>query len=89
MDYKQELWIEAKKKCHLEDEEIRMAKELGINPRSLIKNIPTKKELWKAPVKEWIRDLYESRQSKCYKNNVPVQMSEKAKRLKNQNLPFD
>ena len=35
-----------------------MAKELGIAPKSLIKNIPHRNEAWKAPVKEWVRDLY-------------------------------
>ena len=40
MAYKQELWNEAKKKCRIGDEEIRMAKEKGLNPKSLIKNIP-------------------------------------------------
>lgn len=67
MAYKQELWDEAKKKCRLGDEEIRMAKEMGLNPKSLIKNIPTKKEMWKAPVKEWIRDMYEDRKKKAEK----------------------
>ncbi len=40
MAYKQELWDEAKKKCYLGEEEIRMAKAMGLNPKSLIKNIP-------------------------------------------------
>lgn len=31
-----------------------------MNPRSLIKNIPSKSQQWKAPVKLWIRDMYES-----------------------------
>ena len=52
MAYKQELWDEAKKKCRIGDEEIRMAKEMGLNPKSLIKNIPNKSEMWKAPVKD-------------------------------------
>lgn len=64
MAYKQELWDEAKRKCHIGEEEIRMAKEMGLNPKSLIKNIPSKSEMWKAPVKEWIRDMYEERQRK-------------------------
>ncbi len=51
MAYKQELWQEAKKRCRLGDEEIRMAKEMGLNPISLIKNIPGQKECWNAPVK--------------------------------------
>ena len=51
MAYKQELWDEAKRKCRLGDEEIRMAREMGLNPKSLIKNIPSPKEQWKQPVK--------------------------------------
>lgn len=51
MAYKQEMWDEAKKKCRIGDEEIRMAKEMGLNPKSLIKNIPNKSEMWKAPIK--------------------------------------
>jgi hypothetical protein len=38
-----------------------MAKELGISPRSLIKNIPNRNERWKAPVEDWVRDLHERR----------------------------
>jgi hypothetical protein len=38
-----------------------MAKEPGFKPRSLIKNIPAKSQPWKAPVGEWIRDLYSKR----------------------------
>ena len=37
MAYKPELWAEAKKKCRLNEEDIRMAKEMGLNPKSLIK----------------------------------------------------
>ena len=53
MAYKQELWDEAKRKCRLGEEEIRMAKEMGLNPKSLIRNIPIKMEMWKVPVKDW------------------------------------
>ncbi|WP_238457943.1 hypothetical protein [Alkalihalobacterium alkalinitrilicum] len=38
-----------------------MAKEPGMTPKSLIKNIPSSKQQWKAPVKVWIRDLYEEK----------------------------
>jgi len=58
-------WAEAKKKCRLNEETIRMAKDMGLNPRSLIKNIPSKTQQWKAPVHEWIRELYEERQEKA------------------------
>lgn len=57
-------WVEAKRRCRLNQDDIRMAKELGMSPRSLIKNIPSKSQQWKAPVKYWIRDLYEKQQRK-------------------------
>ena len=64
MAYKQELWDEAKRKCRLGDEEIRMAREMGLNPKRLIKNIPSPREQWKQPVKIWIREMYEERHRK-------------------------
>ena len=48
MAYSDEMWAEAKKKCRLNQEDIALAKRLGLNPRSLIKNIPSKSEPWKA-----------------------------------------
>ena len=38
----QQLWAEAQRRCRLSGEAVRMAKELGIGPRSLIKNIPAR-----------------------------------------------
>ena len=64
MAYKPELWAEAKRKCRLNENDIRMAKEMGLNPKSLIKNIPSPKEQWKLPVKDWIHEMYEDRQRK-------------------------
>ncbi len=61
---KDRLWIEAKRRCRLNNEDIRMAKEMGLNPRSLIKNIPSKTEQWKLPVKDWIRQMYQKRREK-------------------------
>ncbi len=61
----QQLWAEAQQRCRLSDEAVRMAKELGIGPRSLIKNIPAPTQQWKAPVEDWVRDLYEKRQRKA------------------------
>ncbi|MEI3219961.1 MAG: hypothetical protein V8S08_10540 [Lachnoclostridium sp.] len=52
-----QLWQEAKKRCRLNDEDIALAKRLGLNPRSLIKNIPNKSEPWKAPVKDWLHEI--------------------------------
>src|ERR1035438_4988823 len=52
---------EAQRRCRLSDEEVRMAKELGFKPKSLIKNIPAPSQKWKAPVREWVRALYEKK----------------------------
>ena len=61
---KDKLWAEAKRRCRLNPEDVRMAKEMGLNPRSLIKNIPSKTEPWKLPVKDWICEMYRKRQAK-------------------------
>ena len=58
-------WVEAKRKCRLNAETIRLAKDLGLNPRTLIKNIPAKTQPWKAPVHVWIRQMYAKRQAKA------------------------
>src|SRR5260370_41557842 len=56
---REESWREAQGGCRLSDEEVRMAKELGFQPKSLIKNIPSRSQQWKSPVNEWVRSLYE------------------------------
>jgi hypothetical protein len=57
-----ELWVEATKKCRLNQEELQMAQKLGLNPKKLISNHAScKQESWKAPVGEWIREIYEKR----------------------------
>jgi len=33
MAYSKELWEEAKKKCRLNEEDIKIAKEMGLNPK--------------------------------------------------------
>lgn len=57
----QQLWSEAQRRCRLSDEALGMAKELGLSPRSLIKNIPSRTEPWKAPVEDWVRAIYAKR----------------------------
>jgi len=53
----QQLWAEAQRRCRLSDEAMQMAKAMGLSPRSLIKNIPSPKEPWKAPVEDWVRTI--------------------------------
>jgi hypothetical protein len=56
-------WAEAARRCRLSPTEgVRMAKELGFKPRSLLKNQPSPQQPWKAPVAEWVRELYAKRQ---------------------------
>ena len=62
---KDQLWVEAKSRCRLSNEAVNMAKEMGLNPKSLIKNIPSSAQQWKAPVEEWVRDMYDKRQEKA------------------------
>lgn len=65
MAYPEKQWEEAKKLCRLSTDDIRIAKEMGLNPRSLIKNIPSKQQQWKLSVKEWLRSMWEDRQEKA------------------------
>ena len=58
---KDEQWKKAKRVCRLSVEDIRMARELGMSPKSLMKNMPSPTQRWKAPVKVWIQTLYEKR----------------------------
>lgn len=58
-------WAEAKKKCRLNEETVKMARDMGLNPRSLIKNIPSQSEQWKAPVSIWIQEMYQKREEKA------------------------
>jgi len=51
-------WIQAKEKYHLTDDHVRMAKELGMNPRKFGSLANHKQEKWKAPLSEFIKDLY-------------------------------
>ena len=70
-------WAEAKRRCRLNENDIMMAKKMGLTPQTLIKNIPSKTERWKAPVKQWIHELYADKYG-----NVPGDKS------KDDSLPF-
>jgi hypothetical protein len=51
-------WTEAKKRYHLTDSHVRMAKELGMNPKKFGSLANHKQEKWKAPLPEFIEELY-------------------------------
>jgi hypothetical protein len=61
------LWIQARRRFHLSDAHIQMARELGLNPRKLGGLANTKQEPWKAPLPEFIEELY----FKHFKKNRP------------------
>ena len=54
-------WAKAKTVCRLNMEDICKAKELGLSPKALMKNVPSPSQKWKLPVKFWIAELHEKR----------------------------
>jgi hypothetical protein len=54
-------WAEAQRRCRLSDVALAMAKELGLAPKSLVKNIPNRSEPWKAPVEDWVVRLHQKK----------------------------
>lgn len=61
MDNKLQEWITARKRYHLSHRHVQMARELGLNPAKLGKIANHKQEPWKAPLPDFIEDLYHQR----------------------------
>jgi hypothetical protein len=55
---KYQIWIEARKRYHLSDVHIQMARELGMNPRKFGKIANEKQEPWKEPLPAFIERIY-------------------------------
>ena len=51
-------WIEARKRHHLSHAHVQMARELGMNPKTLGKIANHDQEPWKAPLPQFIEHLY-------------------------------
>ncbi|WP_368659420.1 hypothetical protein AB3Z07_12685 [Metabacillus halosaccharovorans] len=89
---KTDAWKEAKKRCRLNEADIQMAKELGMTPKSLTKNIPSKDQQWKAPVKVWVRNMYEEKFGKVLtektSNNQKRQDKNAINSIEWDDLPF-
>lgn len=90
-----EAWKEAKKRCRLDEADILNGEGIGMTPKSLIKNIPTRDQKWKDPVKLWINDLYEKKFGKFLTvkpalNNVTTdkKKTEKESLISEEDLPF-
>jgi len=71
-DSKSKKWIEAKKKYLLSDMHIRMALELGMSPRKCESLANHKQEKWKAPLADFIEELYFKRFKKDNPDVVKV-----------------
>ena len=65
-----EKWIAAQKKHHLSDKHVQMARELGLNPDKLGKIDNHKQEFWKAPLKDFIEDIYLKQFKKSEPDNI-------------------
>ena len=61
MSIKSEDWLTAKRKYRLTDLQIQMAMELGMNSRKFGSLANHKQEKWKAPLADFIEELYYKR----------------------------
>jgi hypothetical protein len=55
---KYQIWIDVRKRYHLSDVHIQMARELGMNPKKFGKIANEKQEPWKAPLPAFIGRIY-------------------------------
>jgi len=68
MAAKIEKWVTAQKRHKLSDKHVQMARELGLNPDKLGKIDNHKQETWKAPLPQFIEEIYFKR----FKREGPV-----------------
>jgi hypothetical protein len=69
-DKKLEKWIIARKKHKLTDKQVQMARELGLSPDKLGKIDNHKQEPWKAPLTEFIEEIYLKQFKKSEPDNI-------------------
>jgi len=65
-----QVWIEAKKKYHLTDTQIQMARELDLNPKKFGGLANNRQEPWKKPLPEFIEELYLKRFGKTQPDTI-------------------
>jgi len=56
-----EAWREAGRRHQLSERHVRMARELGLNPKKLGSLDNHRQERWKRPLREFIEDLHAKR----------------------------
>lgn len=67
---KYQVWVDARKRFHLSHAHIQMARELGMNPKKLGQKANHHQEPWKAPLPEFIEQLYLKRFGKTRPDHV-------------------
>ena len=80
LDPKLQAWIAARKRHHLSHAHVQMARELGMNPAKLGGIDNHRQEPWKAPLPEFIEDLYEKRFGKR-RPDVVTTLEERARAI--------
>lgn len=55
---KYQVWVEVRRRYHLSDAQVQMARELGLNPHKFGKLANEKQEPWKKPLPEFIEEIY-------------------------------
>ena len=78
---KGDLWTIAKKKYRLKESHIYMAKALGLNPKKFGSYTNHKQQPWKAPLPDYIEELYEKRFKKEVSAEIRA-MDKKKEKLK-------
>lgn len=76
-------WIEARRKYHLTDAQIQMARELGLNPKKFGGLANERQEPWKRPLGEFIEHIYFKRFGRAQPDHVASieqQVAEKRER---------
>ena len=76
-----QVWIEARKRFKLSHAQVQMARELGMNPKKLGGLANHKQEPWKAPLPQFIEDLYFRRFSKDRPERV-ISLEERASKMR-------
>ena len=81
---KEQVWIKARGQFHLSHAHIQMARELGMNPGGFGKLANHWQEQWKAPLPEFIENMYfkrfEKRQPDIVKSVEQIVKEKRAKK---------
>lgn len=77
-----EQWLIAKKKFHLSDTQVQMARELNLNPKKFGSLNNHDQESWKAPLPQFIESIYFKR----FKREAPIEVTIIEEKIKNDKL---